>query len=94
MTSYEFEVAAKNAVAGIVHEQFGEDYDISSIQMVWFAHMLGNKKAVLIDHGVNHRFYEVTLNAAKNELYVDMYDKLSNTVITEVDTTVHAPCDK
>lgn len=89
MTSYEFEVAAKNAVAQVVRRKFGEDYNIQMIQVVWFAHLLGNKKAIMIDNGHNRRFYEVTFNATTNEIYVDVYDKLSNTVITEIDTTVH-----
>ena len=89
MTSYEFEVAAKNAVIKVIKEQFGEEYNITQINMVWFAHLLGFKKGILIDPGKNTRLYEVTYNRDKNELYVDAYDKLSNTVITELDTEVH-----
>lgn len=81
MTSYEFEVAAKNAVIKCIKEHHGERYTIEDINMVWFAHVLGNKKAILIDNGKNDRLYEVTYNAAKDELYVDEYGKLNNTVI-------------
>ena len=93
MTSYEFEIAAKNAVAQVCKVQFGEHYDISRIQTVWFAHLLGNKKAIMIDEGTNRRFYEVTYNREKSEIYVDAYDKLSNTVISEPDIAVHPPSD-
>ena len=82
MTSYQFEVAAKNAVSRAIVERFGEEYDISMIQMVWFAHLLGNKKAILIDNGKNRRFYEVTYNAEKDEMYVDCYDKMFNMKLT------------
>ena len=80
MTSYEFEVAAKNAVIKCIKEHHGERYTIEDINMVWFAHVLGNKKAILIDNGKNDRLYEVTYNATKDELYVDEYSKLNNTV--------------
>ena len=89
MTSYEFEVAAKNAVIKVVKAKYGEEYDITGIQMVWFAHVLGNKKAVLIDMGENLRLYEVTYNCCKNELYVDAYEKEENVKLVDIDTTVH-----
>ena len=88
MTSYGFEIAAKNAVIRVCKEQFGEEYDISRIQMVWFAHLLGHKKAILVDNGMNHRFYEVTYNREKGEMYVDAYTKVSNTVIPHPDTRI------
>ena len=48
MTSYEFEVAAKNAVIRLTKEKYGFEFDITQVQIVWFAHVLGNKKAILI----------------------------------------------
>lgn len=91
MSSYEFEVAAKNAVIEVCHERYGEDYIIGDIQMVWFAHILGFKKAILINNGSNLQIFEVTYNRDKNEMYVDSYSKTSNDVLfqTEIDTTVH-----
>lgn len=80
MTSYEFEVAAKNAVIKCIKEHHNERYAIEDINMVWFAHVLGNKKAILIDNGKNDRLYEVTYNVIRDELYVDEYGKLNNTV--------------
>lgn len=89
MTSYEFEVAAKNAVIKVVKKKYGEEYDITGIQMVWFAHILGCKKAILIDMGENLRLYEVTYNCYKNELYLDAYEKEENVKLVDIDTTVH-----
>lgn len=89
MTSYEFEVAAKNAVIKIVRETYGEEYDISYIQMVWFAHILGYKKAILIDLGENLRIYEVTYDRDKHQLYVDAYEKETNVMLADIDTEVH-----
>ena len=88
MTSYEFEVAAKNAVIEVLKEQYDEEYDITQIHMVWFAHILGYKKAILIDLSDNLRMYEVTYNREINKMYVDVYDKQSNTVMTDIDTEV------
>ena len=89
MSSYEFEVAAKNAVIQVAQEKFGEKYDIRQIQMVWFAHVLGFKKAILIDSGENTRIYEVTYNRSKKELYVDAYEKRENVKFTDIDTEAH-----
>lgn len=89
MNSYEFEVAAKNAVIAVIQQEYGDEYNIQQIQMVWFAHVLGNKKAILIDNGMNMRIYEVTYNREKNELYVDVYEKQHNEKVTDIYTDVH-----
>ena len=91
MSSYEFEVAAKNAVIEVCREHYGEEYVIKDIQMVWFAHILGFKKAILINNGPDLRIFEVTYNRDKNEMYVDSYSKNSNDVLTlaDINTEVH-----
>ena len=91
MTSYEFEVAAKNAVIKTIHDYYGEDYIIGDIQVVWFAHVFGNKKAMLIDMGPNFRVYEVTYRLSEDEMYVDTYKKENNSVIKskDIDKNVH-----
>jgi hypothetical protein len=91
MSSYEFEVAAKNAVIETCRERYGEEYTIKDIQMVWFCHILGFKKAILINNGPNLQIFEVTYNRDKNEMYVDSYSKNSNDVLfqAEIDMTVH-----
>lgn len=78
MTTYEFEVAAKNAVIEIAMNEYYDHFCIEDISVVWMAHILGNKKAMLIDNGNNRRYYEVTYNAKENEMYVDVYDKKVN----------------
>lgn len=80
MTSYEFEVAAKNAVIKVIRDNYNEEYPISQINVVWMTHLLGFKKAILIDAGANTRIYEVTYNRDRDEMYVDAYTKESNTV--------------
>jgi len=78
MTSYEFEKAAKKLVISRAAVLYGEHYTIEQINMVWFAHVLGYKKAILIDSGDNKRIYEVTYNMGKDEFYVDTYEKQDN----------------
>lgn len=75
LTSQEFENAARNAVIKLIDEEYGEQYDHSAIQVVWYSHVLGHKKAVLIDLGYNDRLYEVTYDSDRGFMYVDSYEK-------------------
>lgn len=78
MTSYEFEIAAKNALIKLIKERYGEEYGIHEMHFTFFSHVLGDKKATLIDSGNNARYYEVTYDRVNNALYVDMYEKQYN----------------
>lgn len=91
MNSYDYCVAAKNAIIKVAKEKYGEDYRIEDVQVVWMVHLLGFKKGIYIDNGQNQRIYEVTYNRDQNEMYVDAYEKQSNTVIygAEIDTVAH-----
>ena len=80
MSTYEFEKVAKIAVIDVIHQKYGETYVIEEINVVWMVHLLGYKKAILIDGGENQRVYEVTYNRDKEEMYVDAYEKASNSV--------------
>ncbi len=81
MTSYEFEKLAKNKVIEIMKEKYNIELSIEELDMVWFAHELGYKKCTLYAKRLGHYYPEVTYNRDKNELYVDIYLKQSNTVI-------------
>ena len=89
LTSYEFEVAAKNAVIKMIDDEYGEQYDISGIQMVWYGHIMGFKKAILIDVGENNRMYEVTYDRDRDFMYVDGYVKKCKRELHTLDTIVH-----
>lgn len=88
MTSYEFEVAAKNAVIRWMSQKCDIVFDVTQIQIVWFAHVLGNKKAILITLGQDQMIFEVTYNREDDEMYIDCYTKCYNNV-ADIDTTVH-----
>lgn len=78
MTSYEFEVAAKNAVIKVIKETYGEDFNIHEIHFTSFSYVLGDNKATMIDCGNNARYYEVTYDLLNNAMYVDVYEKKRN----------------
>ena len=77
MTSYDFEKAAKNAVIDVL----GDDIVINQLDMVWFAHELGYKKCTIWGEPMGSKYAEVTYNRDKDEMYVDIYEKISNTKI-------------
>lgn len=78
MTSYNFEKAAKNAVIDVL----GKDIVIDQLEMVWFAHELGYKKCTIWGEPMGNKYAEVTYNRDKDEMYVDIYEKISNTKIS------------
>ena len=85
MTSYEFEKAAKNAVIKIMKENHGIVLDIDELELVWFAHELGYKKCTLYAKKLGHYYPEVTYNRERDEIYVDVYLKDSNTLVKGAD---------
>lgn len=90
MTSYEFEKAAKNAVVKIMAEQFGLKVSFRNLQVVWFTHTLGHKKCTLYAVDMGHYYAEVTYNAVKDEMYVDIYRKEYNVCLQATDMDFEA----
>ena len=72
MTSYEFEKAAKNAVI----QTLSENISIDQLDLVWFAHELGYKKCTIWGQPMGNKYAEVTYNRDKDEMYVDIYQKI------------------
>lgn len=81
MNCYDFIVAAKKAIIKVAKEKYHEDYKIEDMEVVW---MVGYRKCIYIDNGQNQRIYEVTYNRDKNEMYVDAYEKQSDTVVLAI----------
>ncbi|MBT9788831.1 hypothetical protein GPK90_05665 [Clostridium sp. MCC344] len=81
MTSYEFEIVAKNAVVNEL-KKYGVETDISKLDFVWFAHELGYKKCTIWGPPMGIKYAEVTYNRDKDEMYVDIYQKISNKKIS------------
>ena len=69
--------AAKNAVIMTL----SEDININELDLVWFAHELGYKKCTIWGKPMGNRYAEVTYNRDKDEMYIDIYQKIINKVI-------------
>lgn len=78
MTSYEFEVAAKNAVLKVLSEEFDILLSIRDLELVWFSHVIGNKKCLIYSREMGTLYAEVTWVKDDMVMYVDMYRKQSH----------------
>lgn len=85
MTSYEFQVICKNEIIRELKEKYNEEYKIEELHVVWASKVLQNMKCTICDSGPDLRYYECTYNGNKKELYVDIYDKVNNTRVSEKD---------
>lgn len=90
MTSYEFEVAAKNAVICML-ENRGIEADITDLHLTWFVHLIGNKKCMVWGPPMGKMYAEVTYSLESSLMYVDLYEKIDHTEMHdyELDTEVH-----
>ena len=87
MTSYEFEIAAKNAVIQLCKNKFNEVYDILGIELVHLSTVGKNKKCALMDKGSQQRIYVVTLNDC--EFKLEVYTKSLVQIVDEPDIDSH-----
>lgn len=53
---------------------------LDEVYIVWFSYILGGWKALLSTVHPDGKYYEVTYNRVKHEVYVDTYVKTSNTL--------------
>ena len=77
MTSYQFEIVAKNAVIDMLAEH-GITLKISDLQLVWFAHIIGSKKCLIWAPAMRNKYAEVTYSLETDMLYVDLYEKIQH----------------
>lgn len=54
------------------------EINVDGVLTVWFCYILGGWKTWQIVNSVPDVMYEVTYNAAKGEMYLDMYQKMDN----------------
>ena len=85
MTSYQFEVVAKNAVIDVMKKEYDIDLKIKDIDFVWFAHELGFKRCSIYGPKMGSHYAEVTYNRDTFQMYIDIYEKKSFTVLNECD---------
>ena len=77
MTSYEFEKAAKNIVIDMLAKR-GIEAKIEDLQLVWFTHLLGNKKCMIYGECMANLYAEITYAWDSQMVYADMYQKLDH----------------
>ena len=87
MNSYEFEIAAKNAVIELCKQNFNESYDILGIELIHLSTVGKNKKCALMDKGHLQRIYIVTL--CDDEFIVETYSKAQVKRVQTPDTDSH-----
>jgi hypothetical protein len=93
MDSYSFEVAAKNAVIEML-EKRGIEAKIEDLQLVWFTHLLGNKKCLIYGPVMANLYAEVTYARDSDMCYVDMYMKMDHKDIHGFDLNFEVTPDK
>lgn len=87
MNSYEFEIAAKNAVIELCRNEFNETYNILEIELIHLSTVGKNKKCALMDKSTDKRIYIVTY--LNENLFVDIYTKWKKKLINNPDTDSH-----
>lgn len=61
-----------------------DSYSYDQTRIVWFNFTLGNWKALVVTLVPDGRYYEVTYHKEQSEIYVDVYQKMHQRVISVV----------
>ena len=84
--SKEFLEIARRAVFEMAQEGLDPtdnvDLNMDDVYVTWFGFILGDMKALVSTSLPDGKYYEVTYNKEKKEIYVDCYVKLKNKVVT------------
>ena len=72
---------ARGLVAGMIKAKDGVDLDSEQVYVVWFCFILGGWKALISTTVANGRYYEVTYDKVKNQIYIDTYEKIDNVAV-------------
>ena len=85
--SYEFEVICKNIIIDYFNSRVEKTDDkkigIKDVYVVWMCKTLQNSKALLSTNIPDGLYYEITFNGNKEEIYLDVYKKWENQLITK-----------
>lgn len=60
-----------------------ETIGLEELAIVWFSKTLKNWKALVATLRRDGLYYEITHNGNSNETYIDIYNKIANTVVTD-----------
>ncbi len=78
--SYKMQIIMKNAIIDWYDNQ-SIDLTIDEVYIVWYSKTLQNHKALLSTNIEDGMYFECTYNGDKEEMYLDAYEKLNNTLI-------------
>lgn len=78
MDEKEFVELVKETVAECSYAQQDEKITADDVYIVWLCKTLQNSKALASTTLYDGRYYELTYNGDKGELYVDVYKKDKN----------------
>lgn len=84
--SKEFQEIAKRTVFEMVQEGLDPtdkiDLKMDDVYVTWFGFILGNMKSLVSTSLPDGKYYEVTYNNEKKEIYIDCYVKIKQKVVT------------
>lgn len=81
MDNEKFVELAKNAAVEYHNKNNSKKITAHDVYVVWLCKTLQNNKALLSTNVDDGKYYEVTLNGDKEEMYLDAYKKEKNTCI-------------
>lgn len=73
-----FVLRCKLEIIDYVRHACGTHITDNDVHIVWQCKILQNYKALLHTSLLNSPYFEITYNGDKDELYVDVYKKVSN----------------
>ena len=80
MQSEHFINLCKEGLIDVLSKVYHEEFDPSDFHLVWFNKTLANFKCILIDLKENERMYECAYSDIDNKIYIDVYEKVVNSV--------------
>jgi hypothetical protein len=93
MSTYDFMVAAKKAVCNWIANRYAVEsrtvaIDWTDVFIVWQCKTLQNHKAILAAPTPDQYLFEATYNGDKEQMHLDVYDKIGNVCINGVNMEV------
>lgn len=76
---------AKAVTVAYYKDTLNQEIDFSDVYIVWFCKTLQNWKALTSTNIPDHRYFELTYNGDKKELYFDSYVKENNIAMSVED---------
>lgn len=81
----------ENLIKSVLKSHVNKESNIitdKDISITWFSKQLQNWKALAITNLNDNKYYELTFDGDKERIYLDEYDKLSNTVYNVKDNKI------